>query len=296
MPEQEFKLIHKLYNEYKASLKDTAVEEMVDLYIFRPIAFVIVKLLYRLPITPNQVSVLSILTGITSGVFFAMGDRQNFIYAGLFYALSHILDCCDGMIARLKKNGTPIGRIIDGWADYITSISVYTGLLIGLNKGAFQLPVPAWMLMLPAAFSLFAHCMMVDYYRHEFMAHALGKNNSIRDDLKFFSDELEQLNKSKGRYLDKILIIFYMGYTKLQLNENGEKGRYPQETYYKSNKLLLLLWNWIGSASHIFVLVLAAFLYEPMIFFYYIIGLANVWMLMLGFIQVRVNRKIAIKE
>ncbi len=288
--------MHKLYNEYKASLKDTAVEEMVDLYIFRPIAFAIVKLIYRLPVTPNQISVLSILTGIASGVFFAMGDRQNFIYAGLFYALSHILDCCDGMIARLKKNGTPIGRIIDGWADYITSVSVYTGLLIGLLNGPFLLPVSPWLLMIPAAFSLFIHCMMVDYYRHEFMAHALGKTNSIRGDLEFFSNELKQLNKSKGRYLEKIMIIFYLGYTNLQLKENGDKARYPREKYYKSNKFLLLLWNWIGSASHTFVLLLAAFLYEPMIFFYYIIGLANVWMLLLGFIQVRVNRRIAIKE
>lgn len=288
--------MHRLYNEYKASLKDTAVEEMVDLYLFRPIAFLIVKLIYPLPVTPNQLSLLSILTGIASGIFFAMGDRQSFIYAGLLYALSHILDCCDGMIARLKKNGTPIGRIIDGWADYITSVSVYVGLLIGLQKGSFQLPVSPWLLMVPAAFSLFIHCMMVDYYRHEFMAHALGKNNSIRDDLAFFANELHQLNKSKGHYLEKIMIIFYLGYTKLQLKENGEKGRYPRDKYYESNKLLLLLWNWIGAATHIFVLVLAAFLYDPMIFFYYIIGLANIWMLMLGFVQVRTNRKIAIKE
>jgi len=288
--------MHKLYDEYKASLKDTAVEEMVDLYLFRPIAFAIVKLIYPLPITPNQLSVLSILTGIASGVFFAMGDRQSFIYAGLFYALSHILDCCDGMIARLKRNGTPIGRIIDGWADYITSVAVYVGLLIGLHGGSFQLPVSPWALMVPASFSLFIHCMMVDYYRHEFMAHALGKNNSIRGDLVFFSNELDQLNKSKGRYLEKIMIIFYLGYTKLQLNENVEKGKYPREKYYESNKLPLLLWNWIGAATHIFVLVFAAFLYDPMIFFYYIIGLANVWMLMLGFVQVRINRKIAIKE
>lgn len=288
--------MHKLYNNFKASLKDTAVEEAVDLFIFRPIAFVIVKLLYRFPVTPNQLSVLSIIAGLAAGVFYAMGDQRSFIYAGSLYMLSHVLDCCDGMVARLKKNGTPIGRIIDGWADYITSIAVYVGLLIGLHNGSFGLGVSPWLLMVPASFSLFIHCMMVDYYRHEFMAHALGKNNSIREDMKLFAAELERLKKEKGRYVEKVMIVFYLGYTKLQLKENGAKQKYVPGKYYESNRLLLLLWNWIGAATHIAVLVLASFLYSPMIFFYYIIGLANIWMLVLAFIQVKTNRRISVKE
>jgi phosphatidylglycerophosphate synthase len=289
--------MQKLLKEYKASLKDISVEEVVDLYLFRPIAFLIVKLIYRLPITPNQVSVLSMAAGITSGVFYAMGDKKSFLYAGLFYALSHILDCSDGMIARLKKMATPIGRIIDGWADYITAFAVYVGLLIGLHNGSFQLPVSSpWVLMIPTVFSMAAHCILVDYYRHEFMAHALGKTTTTRKDLKFFSAKLEELNKVKGKYLEKILIIVYLGYTKLQLRESKEVKKYPRDKYYKSNKPLLLLWNWIGLATHIFIMILATFLYEPMIFFYYIIGLANIWMVVVGIIQVRTNKKIAIKN
>jgi phosphatidylglycerophosphate synthase len=278
--------MRKLYNDFKTSLKDTAVEEIVDLFIFRPIAFVVVKLIYRLPVTPNQLSFLSIIAGIAAGVYYAMGDERSFFYAGILYALSHVLDCCDGMVARLKKNGTLIGRIIDGWADYITSVAVYVGLLIGLHNGSFQLGFSPWVLMAPASFSLFIHCMMVDYYRHEFMAHALGKNQSVREDMKFFVGELERLNKEKGRYVEKIMIIFYLGYTKLQLKENGPKQKYTPGRYYESNRVLLMLWNWIG-ATHIAVLVLASLLYNPMIFFYYIIGLANVWMLALAFIQVK---------
>ncbi|MCP4220531.1 MAG: CDP-alcohol phosphatidyltransferase family protein, partial [bacterium] len=277
-------------------LKDIAVEEIVDLCFFRPIAYLMVKLIYPLPLTPNQISILSMVAGITGAFFFAQGDRKSFLIAGLLYALAHILDCCDGMIARLKKNGSLIGRIIDGWADYVTSISTYTGLLIGLSKGGFDLPTAPWILMLPAAFSLGIHCMMVDYYRHEFMAHALGKANSIRQDLALYGGELERLKKLKGRRLEKIMITAYIGYTKLQLNENADKGKYNREEYYKANRMLLLLWNWIGLSTHIFVLILSSILYNPMIFFYYIIVAANVWMLIIGFIQVRANKKIALQE
>lgn len=289
--------MYKLYKEYKTSLKDLSVEEVVDLCFFRPIAFVIVKLIYRLPITPDQISFLSMIVGIVSGVFYAMGDKQSFIYAGFFYALAHLLDCCDGMLARLKINVIPFGRIIDGWTDYTTSTAVYVGLFIGLHKGSFQLPLSSpWLIMVPASLSLIIHSMIVDYYRNEFLAHALGKVNSVEQDLKFFNGELEKLMKDKGKYLEKIMITFYIGYRKLQFKETSAKRKYSQDKYYKSNKLLLLLWNWIGPATHIFVIILASFLYEPKIFFYYILGLANLWMLVLMIIQVRINRKIAIKD
>jgi hypothetical protein len=128
------------------------------------------------------------------------------------------------------------------------------------------------------------------------MAHALGKTNTTRKDLKFFSAKLVELKKVKGKYLEKILIIVYLGYTKLQLKESKEMKKYPRDKYYNSNKRLLHLWNWIGLATHVFILILATFLYDPMIFFYYIIGLANIWMVVMGIIQVRTNKKIAIKE
>ncbi|MCP5054173.1 MAG: CDP-alcohol phosphatidyltransferase family protein [bacterium] len=289
-----------LYHQYKESLKDIAVEEQVDLFVFRPIAFVVVKAIYRLPITPNQVSVLSMLAGIAAGIFYAGGSRKGFLYGGLFYILAHVLDCCDGMIARLKKNGTLIGRIVDGWSDYVTSVAVYIGLLIGLHNSSLQLPVASpWLIMIPVGISLVFHCIVVDYYRHEFLAHGLGKANTIREDLEIFSKYLETLKKEKRNYLEILLITFYLGYTKLQVKENNgkeENKKYSREAYYNSNKQLLFWWNWIGAASHIFVLAAASLFYQPMIFFVYVLVLANIWMMVMGVVQLRTNKRISIKK
>lgn len=287
------RIMHKLYLEYKASLKDLAVEEAVDLYLFRPIAFIFVKGIYRLPITPNQLSILSMVAGIAAGIFYAQGDRSSFIYGGLFYALAHILDCMDGMVARLKKNGSLLGRIIDGWADYITAIAVYIGLLIGLHNGSIYLPFSSpWFLMVPAAVSLAVHCIVVDFYRHEFLAHGLGKANPIRRDMELFTRRLHHLKREKKNYLEMLLIVVYMGYTKVQLTENQEKVQFDRDQYYSANKPLLLMWNWIGAATHIFVLILATLLYEPMVFFYYILGIANIWMILMGIVQIKTIKKI----
>lgn len=281
-----------LFVEYKTSLKDVAVEEAVDLFFFRPLAFILVKLIVHLPVTPNQLSILSILSGISAGVFFSFGDRNSFVWAAVLYGLSHIFDCCDGMVARLKKNGTLIGRIIDGWADYITSTSVYIGLLIGLHQGHIDLPFNPWLLLVPSAVSLFIHSAMVDYYRHEFLAHGLGKTQSTYDELAMYHQEFKRLNQMKGHWLEKLLISFYLGYTRLQLKECGERRRFDRDAYYRANRTLLQLWNWIGASTQIAVFIVAAFLYQPMIYFFYMIVLGNLWMLGLLYFQIRSIRRL----
>lgn len=284
---------NKIYQEYRSSLKDIDVEEVVDLYFFRPIAFVLVKLLFiRIPVTPNQISILSMFTGIASGVCFAFGSRQAFFYGGLLYIAAHVLDCSDGMVARLKKNGSLIGRIVDGWTDYVTSVAVYIGLLIGLLNGPFDLLVSPWWFMIGASLSLIFHSLMADYHRHEFLAHGLGKVNSIRKDLELFSQRLDTLKKQRKNYLEILLLTFYLGYTKIQIKDEEEKKSYPQEIYYKANRHLVFMWNLIGPATHIAALIVAALLYEPMIFFIYTLGIANIWLLIIGAIQLRTNRRI----
>lgn len=287
-------MLKRIVHEYRISLKDATIEEVVDLFLFRPLSFILVKVFYTIPITPNQVSVLSMLAGIISGVFYSFGTQHGFLMGALFYALAHIFDCCDGMIARLKNVGTPLGRIIDGWTDYITGTAVYIGLLIGLHKGNLSLPVSPWLLMIPAAICLALHSMVVDYYRHEFLAHALGKATSIRDDFETFSQYFNTLKKEKGHYLEILLLSFYMGYTRIQVKHAKPEKKYRRDEYYQANKRLVFLWNWIGAATHIFVLLVASVLYDPTIFFIYILGLANIWMVVMALIQVKTNRQILI--
>ena len=114
--------MQKIIKEYIDSLKSIEAEEKIDIYFFRPLAFFIVKFFYHLPITPNGYSALSLLFGILSAIEVLKNNSHHFFYAGLFFLISSVLDCCDGMIARLKKNGTPYGKLIDGIVDYLVNI------------------------------------------------------------------------------------------------------------------------------------------------------------------------------
>lgn len=66
-----------LIEEYKKSLKMVEAEEILNLVLYRLIAFVLVKLIYRLPIRPNQVTYGSLTVGILPAVEFAQGTANG---------------------------------------------------------------------------------------------------------------------------------------------------------------------------------------------------------------------------
>ncbi|MBN1327069.1 MAG: CDP-alcohol phosphatidyltransferase family protein [Candidatus Cloacimonetes bacterium] len=281
--------------EFKRSLKHIVFDETLTLYILRPIAFIFVKLLYPTNITPNQVSLMSIIVGMLSGYFFSLGNATGYFIAGALYFFSLVLDCVDGMIARLKKNGTPVGRIIDGFADYIVGISVYIGLAIGFSKGIVNIdfwPYSPMILLVIAAISHIFHAMIVDYYRVEFMSHGLGKVTSVWEEKRIFTQEMERIKNMRGKWLDKILIAVYLGYSHLQIFRLNEQEEFDRKAYFKSNKLMILLWFWIGPTAHVFVLILSAILFRPIIYFVFTIGLANIYMLVLWIIQVKIKQRL----
>lgn len=79
-------------------------------------------------ITPNGLTVLSLVLGVVSAACFA--SNQLIAGAGFFY-LSFMIDCVDGKIARLKGTGTPFGLWLDYVGDRIRVVLCAAGLAYG---------------------------------------------------------------------------------------------------------------------------------------------------------------------
>jgi hypothetical protein len=275
-----------LFVEFKNSLKNPWAEEAIDLLFFRPVAFLFVQFLRLLPVTPNQVSFFAMLAGIAGGYYLSCGSRHHFLIGGIFYGLANILDCCDGMIARLKKNGTMTGRIVDGCIDYVIAIAVYCGLAMGLSKavlsGELHLPGGAWLLTVLAAASFAAHAVFSDKYRNAFLLSKKKADNHPENEFEKFSNELNRLQGRKGQLFDKVLIRIYLRYMLLQSG-----GKQPEQNVSSSTPVTptstktVVLWNLIGPSTHVAALVVSALLYNPTFFFIFVIGIANLWMLAL---------------
>ncbi|MBN1638390.1 MAG: CDP-alcohol phosphatidyltransferase family protein [Ignavibacteriales bacterium] len=286
-----------IFKQYKSSLKKIEIEEIGDLLFFRPLAFILVKLFYIMPITPNQISFLSMVCGILSGVFLAQGTRNSFLIGGILVLLAQVIDCCDGMIARLKKNGTKTGRIIDGAVDYITTISIYIGLAIGLSKllndKVIELPMQPWLLILLYGFFTFIHAIFTDKYRNRYEHYVYNKSLDPKSQIKEFEEELERIKNVRGKYLDKFLIRAYVKYTKIQSGKSTKEiVKYDSKDYKKSNRIMVFFWNFIGPSEHILFFALSVILFKPMIFFYFVIVISNIYLIFLLIIQFFINKKL----
>jgi len=82
------------------------------------------------------ISVGSIIIGMISAAFFALGAYRSTIIGVLLLQLSAIIDCVDGDVARVVFKETPIGKWIDFVGDQIVHVAVFAGIALGVSKSA----------------------------------------------------------------------------------------------------------------------------------------------------------------
>ncbi|GAX60898.1 phosphatidylglycerophosphate synthase [Candidatus Scalindua japonica] len=109
---------------------------IIDRYIIRRISGFITGLIVKTPVTPNQVTILSLVTGITAALFFSHGSRIYTIIAGILYFVSTIFDQCDGEVARFKHMESEFGRAFDIIVDSIVNAGIVAGITVALYKNS----------------------------------------------------------------------------------------------------------------------------------------------------------------
>ena len=281
------------YSEFRNSLKSYDVEEILDIYFYRPLSFLLVKLIYSTNITPNQISVFSMFFGIFAGVMFALGTPWSFSLAAVFLLVSNVLDCADGQLARLKKNGTGIGRIIDGFIDYVTGFSMFLGIGIGLSVYTGDY-LYVWVITLIAAASRIFQNMYFDNYRNVYMVNVYNKGNNLHDEFDEFTRLKKILDRSKGRYADKFLVNIYIKYISVQSSASkDEKLNVAPEVYKSKNMMLLRAWSWIGSTTHLSAAIIAAFFNRIDYYLWITFSLGNLMLLVFYLIQKKVLNELS---
>lgn len=116
---------------------------MAGFQINRALSKPLTAFLLKTPLTPNQVTLLSLSFGIGAGVLLASGDSALFIPAAFAFVTAMVLDNCDGEIARTKNMRSVFGGWLDVVADVFTDLFFFAGLTIGLLKQGVGGPVLA---------------------------------------------------------------------------------------------------------------------------------------------------------
>jgi len=112
------------WSGYWQSLKSLDVEEPIDLYVHRPLAYLLARALLPTPISPNWVTLVSMGVGLSSAVLIVSTRPHHFQWAALCAFLSAVFDCADGQLARMRKTSSVFGRMLDGTADVIVTAAI----------------------------------------------------------------------------------------------------------------------------------------------------------------------------
>ncbi len=107
---------------------------IIDRYIIRKISGFITGLIVKTPVTPNQITVVSLVIGIAAAIFFSHGAHTYTIIAGVLYFISTVFDQCDGEVARFKHMESDFGRAFDIIVDSIVNAAIVAGITFALYK------------------------------------------------------------------------------------------------------------------------------------------------------------------
>ena len=275
--------------EMRSTYKSMDTEEKWDIWVVRPIGFVEASICRRLHIHPNAITIVSILFGAASGYFFFPGNAEMVLVGTLLLFFANTLDSADGQLARMTKQYTMLGRVLDGFAGDVWFFFIYLFLMLRMATMPIPFTTEEWgwlSFVLVAVCGLICHstqCTMADYYRNIHLHFLTGRDYT----------ELVRSSDLKARRLaiaswsgwfEWIWLYFYGGYTRKQerltpqlqrlLQAVGERkaSELPEEFLqeFRAKSLPLMpMTNILTFNSRFFALVIAMFLGMPWLYLFY---------------------------
>jgi phosphatidylglycerophosphate synthase len=106
--------------------------------------------LVKTPLTPNQITLLGLLIGLSAGWFFSLGNYLGGLLGGMLLVGTAIWDCCADDVARLKFMESDFGKALDTSCDNIINVFIFTGMMIGTagSQGMIYALVPFSLLLI----------------------------------------------------------------------------------------------------------------------------------------------------
>ena len=279
----------RFLTEMRSTFKSMDTEEKWDIWVVRPIGFVEACICRKLHVHPNAITVVSILFGAASGYFFFPGNAEMVLIGALLLFFANTLDSADGQLARMTKQYTMLGRVLDGFAGDVWFFSVYLFLMLRMATMPIPFTTMEWgglsFVLVPLCGLVFhsTQSTIADYYRNIHLHFLAGRDYTelVR------SSELTARRKaitSWSGWFEWIWLYFYAGYTRKQerqtprlqclLHAVGERKAIdlPKEfldEFRAKSVPLMPMTNILTFNSRFFALVISMFLGMPWLYLFY---------------------------
>lgn len=218
----------ELKRNYRASLKSMDTEETFDLLFYRPIGYCVAVVSARLGITPNAITILSIFLGLASGVLLYF-HADHYVWYNLggmaMLVMADICDSADGQLARLTKQYSRLGRILDGVSGDIWFAAIYVAICLRENQTSDFFMAHHWVIWVVAVCAGLCHATqaaMGDYYRQFHLLFVKGPDGSeLEESAGKLWQKFHSLSWTRN-FWQKITLMFYANYT------SGQEKRTPK--------------------------------------------------------------------
>jgi hypothetical protein len=102
-------------------------------YVCRPPAAIVVYALRNTRVTPNQVTLGAFaLAAVSAALIVTLPGHLGLIAAIVVFELSYVLDCADGMLARLRNVQSTPGHLLDFLMDEIKAFLILGAVAVRL--------------------------------------------------------------------------------------------------------------------------------------------------------------------
>lgn len=262
------RIIEKLRKDFRnsyESIKLPQVEERFDIYFSRFFGYYLALVSKHIGLTPNQVSLLSLLFGLVAGVFFFFQDDVLLVLiACLLITISGLFDSADGQLARMTQTSSELGRKVDAIIDSAVFVFCYTGGAIYFLDSTY-----GWWILPLAALGGYLHSAKsaaYEFYKTEFLFYVLGSK-----DFRIPYIEEVKVDSKLNPLVGKMLYYLELDYIRKQAQFHGRKRAHREqfeafsqsednktfkEKYSAVNESILTWWALVcGTNVHRFALM-----------------------------------------
>ncbi|MDE5595361.1 MAG: CDP-alcohol phosphatidyltransferase family protein [Muribaculaceae bacterium] len=270
---------------YLESLKSLDTEEGIDLVFYRPIGYAWACLAKRLGVTPNAITIASIFIGIGAGIAFYFPQMWINVIGMLLLIWANSFDSADGQLARMTKQYSRLGRILDGLSGDFWFAAIYIAICLRENMTSQFFSAHHWAIWTIAVAAGICHAKqaaMADYYRQFHLYFLKGEAGSELETASELKKRLAQLSWSKD-FWKKLTLTVYTNYTVQQeatapamqklraaLNRRFPDGVIPQsfrEDFRAASLPLMKYTNILSFNWRCIALYVSLFLQMPWLYF-----------------------------
>lgn len=207
-------------DDYRRSLKSLDTEEGIDLAFYRPIGYRWAMLAARFGVSPNAITIAAIFLGIGAGILFYFPELWINVIGMLLLVWANSFDSADGQLARLTKQYSRIGRILDGLCGDFWFAAIYLAIIFREIHYSSFFSAHHWVIWVLAVVTGISHAKqaaMADYYRQFHLYFLKGEEGSELDSVAQLRRQLVESGITwKNSFWRRLTLSFYLTYTRQQ--------------------------------------------------------------------------------